>query len=230
MRGVDPGIVGPGALRHAVGAVLQPRAGDRHGHEELAAPPAKCRVGRRIERNVFLQQCPRPFHVGALVLQGVELDRAAAPERGLDDRHHEAGDQERRQQGGRDQSLEGMLAYAQGARAAVLEQRIEEIVVEAQSVVEALQPAVGILLEAEVIHLDHAEVITGQELFERLGAEMPIVARHVKVKPGAPEKPGLQALGVGHGDGQKASRLEQLARAGDGLDGLGEVLERVPED
>jgi hypothetical protein len=56
------------------------------------------------------------------------------------------------------------------------------------------------------------------------------VAGQVEVEPAVPERPRLEAGGVGHGDQQGAARREVPAGMVDRPPGAGEVLERVPED
>ena len=99
-----------------------------------------------------------------------------------------AGGEQGRQERDGEQGLDGVFPDLNGARRLGLEQGVQEVVLEAQRVVKALQPTVGILLEAEVVELDHAEAMARQHALERTRAEMPVVARHVEVEPMAAEK------------------------------------------
>src|SRR5579871_223187 len=123
-----------------------------------------------------------------------------------------------------------MVLERSSARRLALEHLVEEVPLEAHAVVEALEPAVGVLLEREVAQALHPEAVPLEERAQRACSEVDVVTRDVQVEPRRPREARLEALRVRNGDGEEPAGLEELPGAAHGLLGNAEVLERVPED
>jgi hypothetical protein len=117
-----------------------------------------------------------------------------------------------------------------GPGALALEDLVEEVRAESRAVQEALDPAVGVLLEREVAHVLDVEPLLVEETPEHPEAVVVIVTRDVEVEPASPADEGLQALEVRDRDEEEATGRKECARAPERRSGVAEVLEDVPED
>src|SRR5581483_10468654 len=95
---------------------------------------------------------------------------------------------------------------------------------------EAVQPADRDLAAAQLrdaLQLESEELEAGHEA---LPGEVHQVTREVEREPAVAERRGLEAVAVRHGYHQHAAGAQQAGGVTERIAGVGEVLERVPED
>src|SRR5215468_713757 len=115
-------------------------------------------------------------------------------------------------------------------RARALENVVERIVRQADSVEETLYPAVEVLLERHVAHVDERESVVLQKSPQHAQPKVIVVARHIQVEPVAPAHPSLEAVEVRYRDDEESAGLQDLAGLAKSRNRVGQMLQDVPEN
>jgi hypothetical protein len=160
-----------------------------------------------------------------------DVDGGSRAEDGLEDRKGQSGEGAQQQPGpgGEGPTEEAWRAFAVDPTRA-LKCRVEAVgVLGVEAILQALEPAKGILAEGEMVIPPALETAALEELAQAGEGEMEEMPRGVEMEPTRTGEASLPTRKVGHGHDEAAAGLQDSPALLESFEGLAKVFEHMPD-